>query len=210
LEIHNPTSGAPATPDEVRAAIDALSPADAWRLTSAATLAMYGSEYTNPQELINEAVTRTLLAASGQPGRVWNPTVNFMAFMTMTIRGIANDSSESPAQKKTTRYQAMALDGGDEDEFLGTMGHAHPSVEEDLIESQEMLLRQTKAKEDCDAIEAYFKEDEIVSMTLLGLKDGMSPNEIRELASIDKTQYDSARTKIRRGMEKLYPGRREK
>lgn len=210
MELENPTPGVPATPDEVRAAIDGLGPADFARLKKAAALAMYGSEFTNPQELINEAVARAFSAASGQQGRVWTHPVKFMAFMIMTIRGIANDSAESASQTRTVRYQAMAVDGGDPDEVLGNLGNAHASVEEDLIESQEMLLRQARAKQDCDAIEGYFKGDEIVGCVILGMKDGMTPKEICDFAEINKTQHDTARTRIRRGMEKLYPGRREK
>jgi hypothetical protein len=210
LENENAAPDEPATADEIRAAIDALRPGDFTRLHKAATLAMYGSEYAHPFELVNEAIARSLAAASGGKGRKWTRPIEFMAFMIMTIRGIANDSLESPAQKKTVRYQEMAVESAGAEDALAHMGHAHPSVEEELMDSQETRLRRAKAKQDCEAIESHFDGDQMVGCVILGMKEGMSPKEICEFAEIDKTKHDSARTKIRRAMEMLFPGRRAK
>jgi hypothetical protein len=209
LKNENLGPGEPATVDEVRQAIDNLTPPDTARLIKAATIALWGSEYTNPQELINEAVARALSGASGGPGRIWPNNVPFMAFLIKTVQGIANDSFESHGQSRTERYSAMVLDGTEEN-LLGAFGHFHPSAEHEVTENQEMTLRQAQAKNDCDVIEKQFANDQVVSAVIMCIKDGMSARDTLDFAEINKTQYDTARTKMRRAMEKLFPGRRKK
>lgn len=211
-EILNNQTQAPgerATVEEVRQAIENLTPADTVRLIKAATIALWGSEYTSPQELMNEAVARALSGASGGPGRGWPRNVAFMAFMIKTMQGIANDSLESHAQSRTERYSAMAAEGAEEN-FLGSLGHFHPSAEQDATERQEKALRQARAKEDCVVIENHFAGDQVVSAVIMCIKDDMGVSDILAFAEINKTQYETARTKIRRAVEKLFPGRRQK
>jgi hypothetical protein len=209
LDNQTQAPGARATADEVRQAIENLTPAQTARLIKVATIAIWGSEYTSPQELMNEAVARALSGALGAPGRGWPRSVPFMAFMINTMRGIANDSSESHAQSRTERYSAMAAEGSEED-LLGSLGHFHPSAEQDATERQEKTLREARAKEDCVVIETHFADDQVVSAVIMCIKDDMRVSDILAFAEINKTQYDTARTKIRRAVEKLFPGRRQK
>ena len=66
------------------------------------------------------------------------------------------------------------------------------------------------AEEDLKIIEEHFKGDEAVEWVLIGIEDEMSASEIIEMSGLTKTQYESARKKFLRGLDKLFPGRRPK
>lgn len=197
-----------ATPDEIRAAIEELSSEDLLRLKKTAKLFLFGTEYQNPFELINEAITRTLSAAHGDQGRKWKTSVPFIAFMIMSVKGIANDSLESLPQTKTVPLESMATEALSVEDALGAIGHRSLSVEELALEIEESDGRQVNAKRDADAVEEYFAADADISWIIMGYKDGLAAREIRELAGMSATQYDTAKRRFRRGLEKLFPNRR--
>lgn len=209
MDSDDPADSNFATPDDIRSAIESLSSTELLRLKNAAALCLFGTEYQNPQELINEAITRTLSAAHGGKGRRWKMSVPFMAFMIMSVRGIANDSLESLPQTKTVRLEAMATEALTAEDALGAMGHRNPSVEELAIEIEEDDERQAGAKRDADAIDARFAADTEISWIIMGYKDGLAASDIRELAGMSATEYDTAKRRFRRGLEKLFPNRRK-
>ena len=197
-----------ATPEDVRQAIEALSKEESYRLRKAADILIGGTEYQAPLEIINEAIVRTISAANGGNGRHWPKDVPFMAYMIQTMRGLANDSRESSAQSKTDRIEAMAVDGLSADEVLGQLEHCHPDIVTTVIELEEFQERQDRAKAVADKIDAHFAGDSEITWIIMGNKDGQSAAEIRELAEMTETQYNTARRRFRRGLEKLFPGRR--
>lgn len=197
-----------ATPDDVRQAIEALSKEETYRLRKAADILIGGTEYQASVEIINEAIVRTISAANGGNGRRWPKDVPFMAYMIQTIKGLANDSRESSAQTKTDHIEAMAVDGLSAEEVLGRLELCHPDIVTTVIEFEETQERQDRAKSAADKIDAHFSGDSEITWIIMGHKDGQSPAEIRELAEMTETQYNSARRRFRRGLEKLFPGRR--
>jgi hypothetical protein len=60
VEAGNAPNDDPATDDEIRDAIKALTDDDALRLRKAAQGFLLGTEYQDPGELINEAVVRAM------------------------------------------------------------------------------------------------------------------------------------------------------
>lgn len=203
------TAGEAATPDEIRAAIEDLSKENRAKLKKIATYCLYGSEFQDPMELINEAVIRTLKAAHGEKGRVWKRTVPFMAFLIMTIRGIANDSQESLFQTQTVHLEAMAAPGGSTEDILGLHGYSNACVLEQAIGLEETSERQDLAKKDAEIIDAFFTNDDDITWLIMGIKDEQLPTDIRELSGMGEKQYDTARRRFRRGLEKLFPSRRK-
>lgn len=207
MDLEDPTESNFATSDDIRSAIESLSSPELLRLKNAAALCLFGTEYQNPQELINEAITRTLSAAHGGKGRKWKTSVPFIAFMIMSVRGIANDSLESLPQTKTVRLEAMATEALTTEDALGALGHQNPSVEELAIGIEEDDERQAGAKRDADAIDARFADDTEISWIIMGYKDGLAASDIRELAGMSDMQYDTAKRRFRRGLQKLFPNR---
>lgn len=199
-----------ATPDELRQAIESLSPEELYKLDKLATYFLFGSEYQSAKELLNEAVMRAMNAATGESGRAWRKSVNFMAFLVMCMRGIANDSAESCQQTRVKRIEEFATETLSGEEVLGAKGHSHPSHEDEVVEREETQEAAASAKADADVIEKHFANDDQVSWLIMGHKDELTAQEIRQMSEMTQTEYDTAKRRFRRGLDKLFPGRRAK
>ena len=198
-----------ATPEDVRQAIDALSKEELYRIRKAAVYCLLGTEYQEPQEIINEAIVRTMKAASGEKGRHWPKSVPFIAYMIRTIQGLANDSQESSVQTRTDYMEAMATETASAEDVLGRFEHHHIDVLTQALELEETSERQDRAKEIVSKIDAYFAGGSEVTWVIMGHKDDLSAAEIRELSGMTQTQYETARKRFRRGLDKLFPEKRK-
>jgi hypothetical protein len=197
-----------ATSEEVADAFGALTDAELRRLGKFAEAYIWGTEYTDPLELIDEAVKRTLIGAEGvEKGRRWPKTVAFMAFMVKTMESIADGSRESVVQKETDHLEVLAGEDGDSEHVLGKGGHKHLDVVEAAIELEETQARQAAAKADADLIERHFADDQEVLAIIEGEKEGWKAEETRQAFDMTPTAYDTARRRLRRGLNKLMPGR---
>lgn len=199
-----------ATPDELRQAIEDLSSEQLYKLNKAATYLLFGSEYQGPGELLNEAIMRAMSGAVGEKGRAWRKSINFMAFLVTCMRGIANDSAKSYQQTRVKRIEELATEANSGEEVLAAKGHLHSSHEDAIIQLEEIQERLSKAKADVEVIENHFANDSEVTWLIMGVKDGMGPHEVREVSEMTQTHYDTAKRRFRRGLDKLFPGRRAK
>lgn len=197
-----------ATPEDVCQAIEALSDMELVRLRKIALFHMPGSEYAAPDEIINEAICRTLNAANGGKGRRWPKDVPFFAYLTQVIRGLGSDSRESEHQSKTVRLEAMAPEGATTEDVLGKLEHHHPDALTNAIDIEVERERQACIKADMDKIEAYFADDAQVTWIILGRKEESSLAEIMEMGEMTKTQYESAMRRYRRGIERIFSDKR--
>lgn len=209
MDAEDQNSDDRATDDQIREAIEQLTKEDNYRLKMAATYCLYGTEYQDPQELINEALRRTMNAAVGEKGRTWKTNVPFIAFMIMTVKGIANDSVESLQQTRTDYIEALGTEYISPEDAIGAAGHCHPDIEELALEIDETDERQGLAKADVDLIERHFESDPEVSYIIMGIKDNYSPKDIKDVSGMSDTQYDTAKRRFRRGLEKLSLNRRK-
>jgi hypothetical protein len=179
------------TPDEVEAAAGQLGVADHLRLRRVARIAMHGTGLTDPAELIVEAVTTAYLAASKQGGRRWPKGVPFMAYLVMTIRGIASDA------RRSFRWQALGENLDSEDDEGRTIDLlCAPSAEDTWADEQER-------SELAASVQAHFKDDPQILAIIEGLLQGMTAPEIRQQRGMTGTEYDSARRRMRRNLHKL-------
>lgn len=205
-----------ASPEEVAAAVANLRPEELRRLRKRAALQIFGTEYTDPMELLGEAVKRALIATDpnkreDERGRPWPiDRVELPAFLSKSIDGIADDSRQSIQQTATERLEALAGEDRDIGTVLHGAGHYHTDVVEQAIELEATQARQSAAKKDADTIERHFVGDQAVLAIIEGEKEGMSAREVQALFELDETTYDSARRRLRRTVDKLMPGRRLK
>lgn len=205
-----------ATPEEVAAAVTKLRPEELLRLKKRASLQIWGTEYTDPMELLNEAVRRAMIAADpnkrdDERGRPWPmDRVELPAFLSMSIDGIADGARELLHQTATDRLEALLGEERDAGAVLHGAGHSHADVVEQAMELEEVQARQAAAKADSDAIERHFADDEAVLAVIEGEKEEMSAREVQALFDLDEKTYDSARRRLRRKVDKLMPGRRQK
>lgn len=207
MDSPEPPSAECATPDEIRAAIEALTPAEHLRLKHAATYCLYGTEYKDPKELLNEAIMRAMNRADGCKGRKWEKSVPFMAFLIKTMEGIANDSSESWHQRTMVNTESLTPEGGVAEDALGLGGNFHPGVEELALDAEATQQRQAAAQADSDIIDAHFAGDGEIEYIILGYKEEIRPAEIREIAGMSALQYETAKKRFRRGLKKIWLGR---
>lgn len=197
-----------ATPEDVGQAIEALSDMELVRLRKAALIHLPGSEYAAPDEIINEAICRTLNAANGGKGRRWPKDVPFIAYLTQVIRGLGSDSRESEHQSKTARLEALAPEGATPEDILGLLGHHQTDALTNAIEIEADRERQARVRADMDRIETYFSDDAQVTWIILGRKEESSPAEIMEMGEMTKTQYESAMRRYRRGIGRIFSEKR--
>ena len=198
-----------ATKEEICTAYAKLTDVELVRLEKAAKYSLWGTEYTDPLELVGEAIARLLEGADGEGGRHWPIDVEFMACMVRTIQSIADASQNSNEQKKTARLAAMAGADGEVEDVLFAHDHFQSDVVRQAIDAEEESERQAAAKADADLIDQHFKTDEQITWIIMGVKEDMKPAEIQELSGMSSTEYDSARRRFRRNLDKLMPGRRK-
>ena len=208
--MNQPVPEGATTIDDILQAYEALTNDELYRLRKMARIYMVGTEYADPQELLNEAMMRTLRAANGEKGRHWPKTVPFMAFLIQTMQGLADDSLNSSYIKQTKEMEALATESLTADEAMGARGHVHPDTVTLSIEAGDQMDVEDRAKQDAAKIDAYFSGDDEIGWLVMGHKDGLKAVEIRDLSGMSQTQYETARRRFRRGLEKLFPGRSQK
>lgn len=198
-----------ATAEEIGDAVEELTEAELARIHRAAQYALFGSEYTDPLELLGEAVQRTLEGVGVKEGRHWPKDVHFVAYIIRTMQSIAESSSSSITQSRTAYLETMAGHNGDAELVLAQEGFSSPDVVAQALQVEETNERQARAAADAALIEAHFANDEEIQFLIMGDKDGMKPSEIRAVSGMDQTTYDTARRRFRRGLNTLMPGRRK-
>lgn len=204
-----------ASPEEVAAAVAALPPDALLRLKKRAELQIGGTEYTNPLELLGEAVTRAMVATDpnkreDERGRPWPiDRVELPAFLSMSIDSIADTSRKSLQMTETERLEVLAGENGDVGSVLHGAGHSHPDVVEQACDVEDAQARQAAAKADAEAIERHFTGDQAVLAVIEGEKEEMPAREVQAMFGLDEKTYDSARRRLRRQVDKLMPGRRQ-
>ncbi|MGE4369671.1 MAG: hypothetical protein AB7E12_08335 [Burkholderiaceae bacterium] len=209
-----PSSEHHASIEELSRALTMLTAAEQLRLFARARLLIWGTEYTDPLELFNEAVKRALVAASGskqdgERGRPWPiDRVPLPAFLSGCMDSISNASRESHGQTQTDRLEALAGEAGDAETVIYRAGGWNTDVVEQAIEVEDTLDRQQRAQADAHAIEAHFKDDQEVLAVIEGEKAEMSVADVLALFDLDQKTYDTARRRLRRQVDKLMPGRR--
>lgn len=198
-----------ATTEDICEAVERLTEAELGRIRRAAQYVLFGTEYTDPLELLSEAVQRTLEGVDVKQGRHWPKDVDFVAYIIKTMQSIADGSSSSITQSRTAYLETMAGNDGDAEFALAQEGFSSPDVVEQALEVEETNERQARAAADAALIEAHFANDDEIQFLIMGDKDGMTPSEIRAVSGMNQTTYDTARRRFRRGLNTLMPGRRK-
>lgn len=211
-----PPSERQASVEELSRSLLMLTSAERLRLLARGRLLVWGTEYTDPQELLNEAVKRALIAASGakqdgERGRPWPiDRVPLPAFLSGCMDSIADSSRESLGQTQTDRLEAIAGEARDVDTMIYRAGSWNTDVVEQAIELEDAADRQQQARADALIIEAHFKDDQEVLAVIEGEKADMPVAEVLALFDLDQKTYDTARRRLRRQVDKLMPGRRQR
>jgi DNA-directed RNA polymerase specialized sigma24 family protein len=135
------------------------------------------------QDLLQEAFTRVLDGSRAIPPAV--PPVAFLAGVMRSIkaehwRRRRRANEQQPAL--TIDYQLVAPDSAEACDAL-------PDPERWLIAAQQL-----------EAIGLLFAHDPVVLQIIAGLGDGLTAEELRRTLGMTKTDYDSARRRMRRAL----------
>ena len=191
----NITEERAATPEEVHAAIEALTPTDWYRLRKFAEYYIFllGQKAADRRadDLLNEAFTRFL-----ERTRKWDKSkVNFMGVLFGAIESI----SDSWSRKKTTPTESPVLASSlvveNEDGLPSDPAEAFPSTS---VSAPQMLIY----KQTLERIDALFADDIEIQMVLEAFRDGYDPPGVRELWGITQKQYNAIVVRMRRNIEK--------
>ena len=201
--------GRDATLDEALAAIEAIDAAGYLVLRARAAGRLFGTRFRDPNDLVQEALLSVIEGAqpSSRKGRKWPVSVPLIAFLTNAMRGIASNDRESVSTKsEVLATELVGEDGGDADEALATVsGASAPGVDDTLMDAAEAadLMAQR------DALFEFFADDDEITMILMAMEDGMRGAAVQAVCSLSQVQYETARTRLRRGKAKMLAQRRD-
>lgn len=184
-----------ATPEEVHAALEALTPTDWYRLRKFAGYYVFllgekaGERLAD--DLLSEAFTRFL-----DRTRKWDKSkVDFRGVLFGAIESI----SDSWSRKKTTPTEAPVLASSlvvkDEDGAPSDPAEAFQST---AVGAPQMLVY----KQTLDEIDALFADDPEVRMVLVAFREGYDAPGVRELWGFTQKQYNAIVVRMRRNIEK--------
>jgi DNA-directed RNA polymerase specialized sigma24 family protein len=176
--------------DEVAAAIRSLTPADLARLRMVATKYALGRPI-EPDDLLQEAYSRALST------RVCPDHVTVVKFLAEAMRSIAHGEAE---KLEAATFIPVATTGVSEDE-----GCDIPDPSDDIQTEMIAAEREEMCVAMHTAIIALFDDDPVAKLVLEGMMEELTAEDVRKLAGLDKTAYDSKRKLIRRRIDKQYP-----
>jgi RNA polymerase sigma-70 factor (ECF subfamily) len=170
------------SPTETALACNLVSEMDLLRLKSVARLYARGLPPAVAwDDLLQESLTRVLAGARKRPVDV--PMVAFVAGIMKSLR--ANYLRRARAGADSS--EAMRLDDA-RDELRGLeLRDPAPDPERALIAADEL-----------DAIKRLFTDDPVALQIIAGLAEGLEAEQIRVRERISRTDYDSARKRMRR------------
>lgn len=176
-----------ATTAEVLDAFAKLDDRQMLALKHAAGRYLGGTHFSDPLDLIHEALYLTL-----EGRRNWPLHVDFGLYVAMTMRSVADTSRRSSAMKTTS---PVSFDELHEDQLGGD--NASPSVEDQLIAMEQYSCAQTAA----DSVRASLSEDPKALRVLNGLLAGMGPKEMCVEFQISSKDFNAAHQRVMRRLK---------
>jgi DNA-directed RNA polymerase specialized sigma24 family protein len=136
-------------------------------------------------DLLQEAFTRVIGGARRKPAGL-----SMVAFLAGIMRSLRSEhwqrARRGPASPETLRI-----------DHEGDLSR-HAALRDPDADLERSLI----AREQIDSIEKLFADDSVVRGIITGLAEGHSPTQIRAALKISKTDYDSARKRLRRTLLK--------
>ena len=174
--------------DRVADAIEKLTKPDWNRLHKAARSFLYGTGFSEADDLVNETFCRTL-----NGNRNWRVDVPFVTFIINAMKSVADGDRNLIYKDEEVLITDLPNNAPDSDcDPMERFGNKALSPETIISTEIDRAL----AEEDLKIIENHFKGNEAVEWVLIGIEDEMSASEIIEMSGMTKTQYESARKKF--------------
>ena len=159
----------------------------AWKLTD--------NCMASGDDVINDTWLRFTLG-----DRRWTKGTEFAICFWGAVRSAVNGEWDKHKRLAATRYLPVTAEGEAADPLEKVAGQV-PDPMEALAAAPERKRQQ----DILDHIFSNFAIDAAVIAVLGGIETQMSPQEVQETFGLSETQYDSARRKLRRFLNKHYP-----
>lgn len=184
---------AAATPGDMAAAIEALTPGEWARVKR---FADYRAGRLGPKadsrtgdDLIQTALT-DLLADT----RRWNKSkVGFVMLLTGAMKSISSNWARSYKEEETPVLEADLRRENEEGEIFSPL--------DDIQEQAPNPAKRLHDKQTLELIDDLFKDDEKAQMVLTAWQDGYDPAGVRELWTLSQNEYNAIVRKIRRHLD---------
>jgi RNA polymerase sigma-70 factor (ECF subfamily) len=134
-------------------------------------------------DLLQEALTRVLVGSRKHP-----EGVTMVAFLAGIMRSLKAEHWRR-ALKGIDGHDTLRIDHASNESRSVELRDPAPDPERSLSTQQELI-----------AIEALFADDPVALKIIAGLSEALSAEQIRGAAGISKTDYDSARRRMRRAL----------
>lgn len=171
-------------PAQTAIALNLLSEMDLLRLK---TIARWHARGLPPdvtwEDLLQEAITRVLVGSRQVPDGVTS-----VAFIAGVMRSLRTEHwRRAQRESRSAGNNELSIDRDSNDAPSLALPDPAPSPERTLIARQALT-----------AIESLFADDPIALRIIAGLGEGLSAEQIRTAHRLSKTDYNSARRRIRR------------
>jgi RNA polymerase sigma-70 factor (ECF subfamily) len=133
------------------------------------------------EDLLQEAITRVLVGSRRMP-----EGVTMVAFIAGIMRSLRTEHWRR-VLRESSSDQSLRLDHEGDDSRSLALPDPAPGPE-----------RALSARQALNAIERLFADDPIVLKIIAGLGEGLTAEQIRASAKLSRTDYNSARRRIRR------------
>jgi DNA-directed RNA polymerase specialized sigma24 family protein len=171
-------------PAETALALRLVSEIDLLRLKTIARLHARGlPPDVGWDDLLQEAFTRVITGSRVQP-----EGVAMVAFLAGIMRSLKSEHLRRAFNQSGGR-QTLRIDQA--------VGESHDL---DLFDPAPGPERSLSAKQELTGIKQLFADDPVALKIIAGLGDGLSAEQIRVAANMSKTEYDSARRRMRRSL----------
>ena len=191
-----------ATPAEITAAIEALTPADWSRLKSYADnrILKIGPKAASRtgKDLLHIALELLL-----DDTRRWNRTkVDFIFFMIGAIRSISSNWARGYEPEEALALELDVKKKNKDGETFRLIDF----VEDDRPDPEQRVVDEEKRLADArwlEVINRLFKDDEQAQMVIEAWQDGYDPADVRSLWNLSQNEYDTTVRRIRRAVNRV-------
>ena len=171
-------------PAETALALKLVTETDLLRLKAIARLHARGLPAdVSWDDLLQEAFARVISGSRRRP-----QGVTMVVFLCGVMRSLRSEHWRRARVESRDSYALRRLRDGEASQEPEPADPT-PDPERSMIAWQEMAR-----------INRLFADDPVVLQIVLGLAEGLSPDEIRKMSGISKTDYDSARRRMRRAL----------
>ncbi len=167
-------------PAQTALALDVLSKIDLLRLKAVARIYARGLPDGAWEDMLQEALTRVFAGTRRRPDSV--PVLVFVVGVLRSLRG-----HYWRRARKELRNHLLQIDHSIDETVERLLVDPTPGPERSLVARQQLAL-----------IKALFSDDPVALKIIDGLADGLSAEQVRASMRLSKTDYDSARRRMRR------------